>query len=91
MTRFQYLLVKHSGRAVAQAGQYLMIGIVALVVIPQLPRFAPPDTNAVTLAFMGALGVVVLGRALELWGEIRSRVDHYGDLGKHHDPTRPEH
>ncbi len=87
VTRYRYLLVKHTGRAVAQSAQYIMIGVVVLVVLPQLPRFAPPETGAAALAFTGALGVVIVGRALEFWGEIRAHVDHYENLDKHYDPT----
>ena len=88
MTRFQYLLVKHTGRATAQSGNIILIGVVALVLLPQLPRFEAPSTEAATLAFMAALAIVVLGRVLEAWGELRSSADREGDPAKHYNPYR---
>jgi hypothetical protein len=73
VTRFQYLLVKHSGRTVAQGGQIILIAVVVLVFLPQLPRFEPPSSTAAALAFTGGLAIVILGRLLESWGELKSR------------------
>ncbi len=77
MTRFQYLLLKHTGRTVAQGGLIILIAVVALVVLPLLPRFPAPSSTAAALAFTGGLGVVILGRLLEAWGEIRADPDRW--------------
>ena len=89
MTRFQYLLAKHTGKTVAQGGQILMIAVVVLVVLPQLPRFEAPSTTAAALAFTGGLTIVVLGRLVEIWGELKANADHHGSLADHFNPQRP--
>lgn len=89
MTRYQYLLIKHTGKAVAQIGQVMLIGVVALRILPQLSRVDQPSTNTLMFAVLIAASFYVAGRWVQTMGELRAQTNHHETLAAHHNPHEP--